>query len=327
MKRPLKIFLFALTVIVVIGGVLWMRSLASWRPVKIGRGDGLEMSVFYLSGDEHTLLSNRPGNTRNFPYINDITTGKSINWPEREPAYWTFSRTVPELTASVERKGNQGELRVREVRNGHLKRAFHWPAQKPFLPSLFLSSNGKTVGAVQNFCCFLWNIESGQLIRRVKLNRASLPRDSVVEYGLSRDGKRLIGCTKGPGRTWDATSGKILLSWKGVSNQNFAFFSADAHIAVYTWLSTTEFQTYYFVDTATGKVTGKLDENVTPNSMQGDEIFLPHKSNCQVFDTFTGRLVRQLPGPRLSDGRILRATHNWIYTASVKNEIFRWRAR
>lgn len=231
----------------------------------------------------------------------------------------TFSQSSPDLAAYIETKANQGILRIYEVGTGRLKRAFHWPA-KMVSKTILFSPDGKTVTLIQDNDFFQWNIETGKSIRTLKLE-AHGPNSEFLSYALSPDGTKVIGCGKGQGEIWSVASGKSLDSWANAANKQQRYFSPDARIAVYSS------QTYDFVDTATGKVNWQTDGDVDQDSMHKGEIVLPRKSDCQVHDVFSGKIKRQLIGPRQSDGRVVRVTPDYIYILNSQNQILRWRAR
>ena len=321
MKSLFKITLSSLSVIIVVVGVLWMRSLASWRPQKVAQLGKYDNFIF-LSSDERTALVFSLGKHKPLDlfYKRDTATNKITRWTQGQSIFHgipAFSQSSPDLAASIEIKGNEGALRIHEVPTGHLKRTFHWPAQKR-PTTILLSPNGDTAAIVQGHDLFRWNIANGELTRT---RLSTQPGSEFLTYALSPDGTTIIGWGRGQGEIWIAASGKSLCHWTNIANKHLLCFSPDARIAVH------RSQTYDFVDTSTGKVNWRTDSNIDPSAMCGDEIVFPRKDDCEVRGIFTGKTKRRLVGPRQSEGRVVRVTPDYIYTLNSRNQILRWRAR
>ncbi len=326
MTRRTKISLIALIGIAAIGLFFWMRSLASWRPVKIGQMKP-GYSVNYISNDNHTALIGTYSTRRNETVLN-LDNGSTIDWPETPYPVAHFSQNSPEWGFAFENKMGQGELHARELQSGRLKRTFQWPLPpRQKSPEIMLAPDGKTVSVVDAPHLFQWDIQSGKLLRQVVLKKPvpSTP-GSPIRFALSSDGTRLIECAHGRGLIWDSASGKMVQSWPTKAYDYPAFFSPDERVVVYTYLSSTENPPYAFVDTATGKILWNTTDDISESSFYDDEIFILGKTNCEILDNATGRLKRHLPGPCQSDGAIMRVTPDYIYTMNYKGEILRWRA-
>ena len=307
--------------VLTLGIFLWMRSLASWRPVKVGTV-APNRSVSNLARDGKTALiwGSVP------PFILNIESGQKTSWPHVNTNFLGFSPSSPRWAFFLNFT-RQKELEVREIQTARLKRTFRWPKSR-FNTQLVFDGQPDNIGIVDGVTFQHWNIPSGQILHKLQLDVRTLPGDSP-SYALSKDGTELVGCSGDQGRVWNTTSGKLLRSWKlDSTNYGFpTFFSDDARVVAYTYTSSTEVQPpLVFVDTTTGKVRWKTKENPTPHYRTGDELVVPDATGCAILDINTGLPKRHLPGPLTKD-RLLLATPEYIYTLNDKREILRWRAR
>ena len=244
-----------------------------------------------------------------------------------------ISQKEPEVMFGFE---NQMEvLGVRELKTGRLKRTYQWPLQhlddgKEVTP--LLSPDEKTLFVIDDPCVFPLDVQSGRSLRKIELQHHLTSISSYVPiFALSPDGTRLIGCaSERQGRTWRLPSGAEVKSWTTDASihSHPDFLSPNARVAIYTYTAGDQTNPVFFVDAATGKTLWRVKNAIFgKNQFFNEEIFVPQKSNCQVLDLLTGRIKRELPGPRQSDGFILRIKPDSIYTLNPKGEVLRWRAR
>ncbi|RYX85724.1 WD40 repeat domain-containing protein [bacterium] len=209
-------------------------------------------------------------------------------------------------------------------------RNFHWIAkhtQRTF--PILLDREEKTVSIIDAPSIFQWDLQSGKLLRQVKLENPFPPKlNSFERFAFSSDGAQLIGCAEGQGRIWDFQSGKVVKSWTTKSQSVPVDFSPDARVVIYLLRSLRP--NYSFVDTSTGKVQWKLNGSLPfPHTFAdgGHEMWFPKKANCEIRDAYTGKTKRYNAFPCQRDGEILRVTSDYIYTQNDKGTVFRWRAR
>lgn len=320
MKCPPKLVFFSLSIIAAFGTFLWMRSLASWRPVKVGEIPPGE-SVYFLSSDAKTAFLSRGGQ----PSFFDVESGRHIQWPINNSSdSLEFSPHAPNWVFTL-KLDKQNSVEVRDLATGHLKRTFRWPKSQ-FNSQSISDSDGNRVGIVEGDIFRQWNIATGQQLRQVQLDIYTLSGNSA-HYVISPDGKRLVGYSDNRGIVCDTSSGKTIVSWK-ISSFGFPrFFSDDARVVAYTYISSTNVTPpIVFVDTSTGRVKWTASGNSSLYYHTGEEILLLGQRGCDILDVNTGRSMRHLPGPCKGD-KVLRATPDYIYTLSAKSEILRWRAR
>ena len=333
MKRPRKLTLLALTALAAVSLFLWMRSLISWRPIKLGQVNTV-YTISFLSSDDHTALL-MTDDFQEGPIL-DLNSGTGIGWPENFSPNVAFSQNSTERAFVFEDKAGKGQVRAREIQSGQLKRTFSWPrSSKKSDPEVLLSHDEKTLSVVDSASVFQWNIESGKLLRQLRLENPPNPSSGPPpQFILSPDGSHLIGCIAGQGKIWQLPSGHVLRSWTTKAVGSPVFFSSDARIVIYAYFLSSNVQSCLFVDATTGRILWdsadaavKTIEDVKPSSFLGGDLFVLRNTGCEVLDSLTGHTKRELNNPRQSDGRILRVTPDHIYTQNDRGEIFRWRAR
>lgn len=292
-----------------------LRSLASWRPTKIGQIPA-GASVYFLSNDAKTVMLSGAKSA----IILDLERNRQIKWP-RPNSYPVVSPYAPNWAFTFV-KGAQ--LEVRDLSTGQLNRTLRWP-QTPFSPGLVSISDGNLIGVVDGDTFYEWNATTGQLLHKTKL-LGSLLSDKG-SYAVSLNGAQLVGCTDKEGAVWDTSSGKRIHSYK-IRAWNFpSFFSKDARIVAYIDTPATGVQpSIVFVDTATGKIKWQIKYNPSLYRSTGDELVFTDATGCAILNVKTGITKRHLPGP-LKDANILRATPDYIYTLNGSHKILRWRAR
>ena len=327
-----KRLLLATTTLLILVASFWMRSLASWRPVKVGRTSTNKGPIEFLSEDGRTGLSFIYHGDEDDQYgdeITDFQSGRTTAWPDKE-AILGFSNTAPGLAILAD--GERGQIRVRDVRTGRLKQTLPW-VRGIFETRFVNTTRASTVAIVGADTFFSWDLNSGKQLIRVSLKNPFTTDDEL--YTLSPDGTRLVGCCWERGTIWNAQSGQVLKSWTIKGDVHPDLISRDARVLVY---NASEIDCYLFVDSSTGKVLWQRqkngDDRAFPWLGEDDEVLFSTSEQCQVFDLSTGHLKRQLARPREIDGNFVRITHDYIYavhnssdTMNSNGEVWRWRAR
>lgn len=343
MKRLLKVGLLTLTGLSVTGGFFWMRSLASWRPQKIKAlsrnyipiyisRDGRFITAFSMKSttaepsSTYESFDLKTGRSKPWDSSNSIGEANSVGYGRSGDFYWSFRKT----------KDATYSLKLKDMATGQLKHTLTWgPREYDMSPAIAVV--GQNLCVLSRYDFREYDLTTDNLKRRVTLQH---PLASVVNFSthfaISPDGKALYGCFGPNGAVWDAATGKRLKHWRvtGVPNPKNSFlFSPDGRIIAYPVFpspSNSPIQ-YHFVDSTTGKLlwtdTFEDVEMKSHFSSQGSEIVIRRQNNCEVRDLSTGKLKRRLPGPRSSDGLLLRVTRDWIYTTNDAQQILRWRAR
>ena len=316
-----KRLLLAGAALLILAAFLWMRSLSSWRPVKVGATSPRIAPIGFLSEDGKMGLCLATDEGAEYvTVIANLGSGRTTNWPD-ENAILGFSETFPEWVVSADVYA--GKIKVRDVRTGKLKQTLRW-VPGIFTPQLVHTPDASTAAIVGKSTFFLWDVNSGKQLVRVPLKKPLADAGDEL-YALSPDGTRLIGCDWERGAIWNARSGQVLRSWTIGGDTRPVLISNDTRVLVHETFETNLFS---FVDSSTGKVLWQIQRNnASPYLIEDSEVLFSTSERCEVFDLFTGHLKRQLAGPRESDGDIVRTTHDYIYTFNSKNEIWRWRAR
>ncbi|BCM90115.1 hypothetical protein IAD21_01966 [Abditibacteriota bacterium] len=349
MKRPLKLSLTTCGVAVVLGTLFWMRSLASWRPQKVGVLPKGYIPQYMDSSGNYLTVANmgatKPEDMGSFESF-DLKTGQSKKWSlakqvddvpnpnlswgwiKRKGLLWSI------YSASKKDPGNS-ILELRDASTGQLKHTLAWgPREYDLSPDMDVADKTLRVLSRNDFREF--DLTTDKLKRLVALKQ---PFDSANQYiprfAIASNGKALYGCAGTEGRVWDARTGKLLNKWMLGQNglNDVPQFSPDGLIVVHISTLSPTAARCYFLDSTTGKVRWTEDNSVQITDLFLADLFigteaivLPKRNNCEVRDVATGRVLRQLPGPRESDSQILRVTPDYIYTQNAKGEIFRWRA-
>ncbi|RYZ80984.1 MAG: hypothetical protein EOP06_24315 [Proteobacteria bacterium] len=224
MKRPLKISLFAVTGIVAVALVFWMRSLASWRPVKLG---ALPWPYFpqHISKDERFVLTTDviSSTAYNFSTL-DLVTGKSDKLPTiasvedqsisrfgwADPFYWYLRSSNESEPLTLELQDPQSKL---------IKHTFRWKNRED--ADLVARIDNQTLRILSHYSFREFDLSSDKMTHSVNLEKPFNVFHSEVnegdtpeEYAISSDGQTLYGYRGINGQIWDASTGKLLQHWK-----------------------------------------------------------------------------------------------------------------
>ena len=336
MKRRTRVVLLGLTGVVVVGVFFWMRELVSWRPQQVailptgsqfcfesGAEPVIVTSIFNGNGNRHSQslnLSN--GHVHLFSKETNLLLGVVDNTGAGEAYFWFCFQKADE----VELYDIQtGELKHRFVARSELNEPFE---------AIRLTRKARSLCAWRNAYFWEWDVASEKLIRKVKL-QSPWPPNSNREplYAISPGGKWLISYLNTTGRMWDARNGHLLKQWSLQLASSSLLpevyrFSPDARFILFRPFAIMNGpSSWQILDASTGCFRWGFRGEFEPDfAAQGDECVVPQTQNCEVRDVATGRILRQLPGPRQRDGEIISFNSDFIYTMNSR-KIFRWRAR
>ena len=313
-------------VVAVVGALVWMRALASWRPQVVARVRFKATQIFFSRDGQRLIVADELRDRQAFRWngTQNLVADQVRELVDTDGFLTTFPRIwfnwqPQRLYFSWKRDQN---IELEMPRAVSLKSL----ASTPNFPPAYSKARGEIYGQAQGVI-FVWNARDGKLKKRVKFLK-SAPQKVI----FSPDAKRLLAYEKLPDgngflRCYDVQSGKMTKTVHQTTDLGAMGFSPDANL-------------FWFVQSLGGN-SGDFNVLRADNwkwlwsaDCAGPVKWLPDGRIGIVgkhgfsWRRASGSRLQQVSGPfaPVSDWA-LSPDGNWTYSVESSGLIRRWRAR